>query len=311
MSTETFITRRFSADSLAIIETANRICDDYRRQGFNLTLRQVYYQFVARDLLPNSQKSYKRLGSIINDARLAGLMDWSFIQDRTRSVRGGFGGYLNPGEFIESMVEGYTEPIWKGQDFRPEVWVEKDALVDVIGQACRATRTPYFSCRGYVSQSEMYDAAKRFETRRRQGRTPVVIHLGDHDPSGIDMTRDIRDRLELMSWGHVEVRRIALNMDQIEQYGPPPNPAKLTDSRGTAYVEEYGDDSWELDALEPRVLTSLIAETLEEFIDRDLMDERLEHEQDQVDRMQILADRWTEIDARWDRIVAEILDEDV
>jgi hypothetical protein len=309
MSTETFVDRRFSADSLVIIDTANEICSEYRRQGFNLTLRQVYYQFVARDLLPNSQKSYKRLGSIINDARLAGLMDWSYIQDRTRSVRGSFSGWDNPGQFIESVVSSYNEAIWEGQEFRPEVWVEKDALVDVIGQACRPTRAPYFSCRGYVSQSEMYDAAKRFQRRRQAGLTPVVIHLGDHDPSGIDMTRDIRDRLELMSWGEVEVRRIALNMPQIEQYGPPPNPAKLTDSRGTAYVERYGDDSWELDALEPRVLTSLIADTLEEYIDRDVMDERIEHEQRQEERMQVVADRWTEIDERWDRIVDEILDE--
>lgn len=309
MSTETFVDRRFSAESLRIIDTANEICEDYRRQGFNLTLRQVYYQFVARDLLPNSQKSYKRLGSIINDARLAGLMDWSYIQDRTRSVRGGFGGFTSPGQFIDQVVEEYNEALWIGQEYRPEVWVEKDALVDVIGQACAPTRTPYFSCRGYVSQSEMYDAAKRVQRRRRQGRIPIVIHLGDHDPSGIDMTRDIQERLSLMSWGYVEVRRIALNMDQIEQYGPPPNPAKLTDSRGSAYVEEYGDDSWELDALEPRVLTDLIQDELASLIDDDLMQERRDHEEAQVDRMRAVGARWSEIDERWERIESEVLDE--
>lgn len=309
MSTETFVDRRFSAESLRIIDTANEICEDYRRQGFNLTLRQVYYQFVARDLLPNSQKSYKRLGSIINDARLAGLMDWSYIQDRTRSVRGGFGGFTSPGQFIDQVVEEYNEALWIGQEYRPEVWVEKDALVDVIGRACTSTRTPYFSCRGYVSQSEMYDAAKRVQRRRRQGHIPVVIHLGDHDPSGIDMTRDIQERLSLMSWGHVEVRRIALNMDQIEQYGPPPNPAKLTDSRGSAYVEEYGDDSWELDALEPRVLTELIQDELASLIDDELMQERRDHEEAQIARMRAVGARWSEIDERWERIESEVLDE--
>jgi hypothetical protein len=206
-------------------------------------------------------------------------------------------------------ADGYFEAIWEGQEYRPEIWVEKDALVDVIAQACRETRTPYFSCRGYVSQSEMYDAAKRFQRRRRSGHTPIVIHLGDHDPSGIDMTRDIRDRLTLMSWGDVEVRRIALNMDQIRQYGPPPNPAKLTDSRGTAYVDLYGTDSWELDALEPRVLTDLIQHELGSVIDHDLMAEKVAHEDTQVARLQEIAERWTEIDERWDSIVAEILDE--
>lgn len=306
---ETFTDQRFRPDSLAIIETANEICSEYQRQGFNLTLRQVYYQFVARDLLPNSQKSYKRLGSIINDARLCGLMDWSYIQDRTRSVRGTFGGFDSPGQFIDQVVEEYSEALWDGQEYRPEVWVEKDALVDVIGQACGPTRTPYFSCRGYVSQSEMYDAAKRIQRRRRQGLIPVVVHLGDHDPSGIDMTRDIRDRLELMSWGPVEVRRIALNMDQIEAYEPPPNPAKLTDSRGTSYVEQYGYESWELDALEPRVLTELIQDELATLIDAEVMQERLQHEEAQIERMRAVGARWTEIDERWEQIETEVLDE--
>jgi DNA repair exonuclease SbcCD nuclease subunit len=76
------------------------------------------------------------------------------------------------------------------------------------------------------------------------------------------MTRDIRDRLELFASGHlgwtdanrISVERIALNWDQVEQYSPPPNPAKLTDSRGAGYVACTATSSWELDALEPTVL---------------------------------------------------------
>lgn len=302
MSTETFINRRFSTESLSIIETANAICRDMGSQGFDLTLRQLYYQFVSHHGLANSQKSYKRLGSIINDARLAGLMSWSYISDRTRNVQGNFGGWSNPTEFIQRYASYYSEVIWEGQEYRPEVWVEKDALIDVVGRACGETRTPYFSCRGYVSQSEMYEAAKRFERRRDDGLIPLVIHLGDHDPSGIDMTRDIRDRLELMAWGAVEVRRIALTTDQIEQYSPPPNPAKLTDSRGTAYVEQYGYESWELDALEPRVLTRLIERELDSLIDRDVMQARLHHEAQQTARLEQIADRWDDLDREWDRV---------
>jgi hypothetical protein len=303
MGVETFTARAFRADSLQIIETANAICREYRGQGFDLTLRQVYYQFVARGLLGNNDRNYKRLGSIINDARLAGLMDWSFIQDRTRNVRGSFYGFTDPGAFIENVADGYYEAIWRGQQYRPEVWVEKDALVDIVGQACEPTRTPHFSCRGYVSQSEMYDAAKRIERRRRQGHTPIVIHLGDHDPSGLDMTRDIRERLELMSWGSVEVRRIALNMDQIERYQPPPNPAKITDSRGLAYVDQYGPESWELDALEPSVLTGLIRATVEEYVDRTEMDQRIEHERQQAERLGVIADRWSDLEDNWSDVL--------
>lgn len=304
---EQFTDQRFRADSLGVIETANEICAEYQAQGYNLTLRQVYYQFVARGLLANKDANYKRLGSIINDARLAGLMDWSYIQDRTRNVRGGFGGYSGPGAYIESVADGYVEPIWRGQQYRPEVWVEKDALVDIVGQACGPDRVPHFSCRGYVSQSEMYAAAKRMQSYRNRGLTPVVIHLGDHDPSGIDMTRDITDRLALMSLGSVEVKRIALTMAQIEQYSPPPNPAKLTDSRGSAYVEAYGYESWELDALEPSVLTDLIQSTIEEYVDRDRLEERRDHERENEDRIRLIADRWQDLDAEWDAVL-EVLD---
>ena len=271
---ETFTSKAFRGSSRTIIDTANAICAEYAAQGYNLTLRQVYYQFVARGLLANKDQNYKRLGSIINDARLAGEMDWDYIQDRTRNVRGGFGGYLNPGQFIEEVVDSYVEPIWVDQHYRPEVWVEKDALVDVVARACGPDRVPHFSCRGYVSQSEMYAAAKRMERQLRRGRTPVVIHLGDHDPSGIDMTRDIRERLSLMAWEPIEVRRIALTMEQIDQYQPPPNPAKLSDSRGAGYVEEYGYESWELDALEPTVLNALIQAEIDTLVDRDALESR-------------------------------------
>src|ERR1700722_6265193 len=87
MPVEQFVDRKFQDGSLALIEKANEIIADYQAQGFTLTLRQLYYQFVSRDIIPNKQSEYKRLGSVINDARLAGLIDWSAIEDRTRNVR--------------------------------------------------------------------------------------------------------------------------------------------------------------------------------------------------------------------------------
>ena len=89
-------------------------------------------------------------------------------------------------------------------------------------------RVPYFACRGYVSQSESFAAGVRFADHFRRRQTPIVFHLGDHDPSGIDMTRDNADRLHLFAGQRVEVRRLALNMEQIEEFNPPPNPAKET-----------------------------------------------------------------------------------
>lgn len=251
----------FSASHREIIDAANLIVDEYAAQGFDLTLRQLYYQFVARDLLPNQQKEYKRLGGIVNDARLAGELDWDAIVDRTRGLRRS-STWESPAEIIDSCAKQFHVDLWRGQSFRPEVWIEKDALVGVISDVCWELDVPYFSCRGYTSQSEMWSAARRLGDYYKDGRVPVIIHLGDHDPSGIDMSRDIKDRLNmfLQHEGHGDVmfRRVALNRDQIEKYKPPPNPAKLTDARAGSYVKEHGNKSWELDALSPVTMSTLI-----------------------------------------------------
>lgn len=263
--------RKFSASSREAIRRANEIIADYGSQGLDLTLRQVYYQFVSRGWLPNNQAEYKRLGSILNDARMAGEISWDAIEDRTRNLRSN-SHWDEPADIIRSAASSYREDLWWTQDHYVEVWIEKDALVGVLDAVCPKNDVPYFSCRGYTSQSEMWSAAMRLNRAGRSGRQPVVIHLGDHDPSGVDMSRDIRDRLNLFSgaqfeapkfdprWKPVEidVRRIALTMDQVNDHKPPPNPAKLTDARAEGYVAQYGDESWELDALEPRTLIGLI-----------------------------------------------------
>jgi len=260
-----YIHKNFSLKSIDLIDTANRIIREYQADGFDLTLRQLYYQMVARDLIPNTQREYKRIGSIINDARMAGLVDWYAIVDRTRTLRRN-SHWSHPASILDSCAASYLQDKWKTQPSRVEVWIEKDALVGVIAEICEDYDVPYFSCRGYTSQSSMWSAGhQRFKSR---GQNTIILHLGDHDPSGIDMTRDIDDRLEVFAGdGVVDVRRIALNMDQVDEYGPPPNPAKVTDSRAAGYIAEYGHDSWELDALEPRVIVDLIKSNIIDILE--------------------------------------------
>lgn len=247
----------FRQSSLDLIKLVNQVIQEYQAQGYELTLRQAYYQLVARGYIPNNERSYKNIGNLINDGRLAGLIDWYAITDRTRNLRGN-SHWDTPAEVIESAKYSYRLDKWEGQPNYVEVWVEKDALVDVVGQACRPLDVPFFSCRGYTSQSEMWAAAQRF-IRRDDREQRIIIHLGDHDPSGIDMTRDIQERLEMFG-ADVMVKRVALTMEQIDFYTPPPNPAKLTDSRCWGYIQKFGNESWELDALEPKVITDLIME---------------------------------------------------
>lgn len=263
---EKFEDINFRESSRVLIQQADKIIREYQGRGYTLTLRQLYYQFVSRDLLANKQTEYKRLGKIVNDARIAGMLDWSAIEDRTRNVKRP-NVWSSPEEIIRAVARQYQEDPWLLQSYRPEVWIEKDALVGVIEGVCTELRVPYFACRGYASQSEIYDAGKRFQSTYRGRQIPLVLHLGDHDPSGLDMTRDLSERLSMFAARPVEVRRLALNMSQIEEYDPPPNPAKDTDARFEGYQDEFGDSSWELDALDPDVISNLIRAELDTVID--------------------------------------------
>lgn len=295
-----YVDREFASGSLQLIKQANQIIAEYAAQGFTLTLRQLYYQFVSRAWIRNRQTEYKRLGSVINDGRLAGLIDWLAIEDRTRELRA-LTHWNSPAEIVEAVAKQYRIDKWESQPFRMEVWIEKDALVGVIEGVCQEHDVAFFSCRGYTSQSEMWIAAQRLERYLDAAQDVIVLHLGDHDPSGIDMTRDITERLDLFLEGdgydpdRVQVRRIALTRAQINQYQPPPNPAKMTDSRFGGYVLAHGDESWELDALEPTVLDALIRDTIAGVLEEDPWRQKEARQETERTELQFASDHWPTI----------------
>lgn len=264
-------------ETIAVVHQANQIIESYAADGYDLTLRQLYYQFVSRDLIANKQSEYKRLGDIISKARRAGLVDWRAIVDRTRNLQA-LSHWENPSQIVEAVAQQFRLNLWKGQEHYVEVWFEKDALMGVFERAANPLRMPFFSCRGYTSDSEVWSAAQRLKLYAKNGKNVVVLHFGDHDPSGLDMTRDIRERLALFGARAVDVRRLALNMDQVRRYEPPPNPAKEVDPRFAGYQAEYGDESWELDALEPRILARLVKSEVEDLIDVTSWDDQREKE---------------------------------
>lgn len=259
--------------TIHVVRQANTIIEEYAEDGYDLTLRQLYYQFVRRNWLKNNQKSYARLGDIVAKARDAGLIDWDFIVDRGRSLYG-HSHSVNASHFLQQQARKFFLNWWEDQATRVQVWVEKDALSSVVHRACSKWDVDYFPCKGYMSASAIWKQARGMLTSGCERW--VILHLGDHDPSGIDMSRDIQERLDLYSLPaedeletqpEIEVRRIALNYDQVEEYGPPPNPAKTTDSRAAGYIDEFGNESWELDALEPQTLVDLIGDEIEALID--------------------------------------------
>ena len=260
MATEKYRYFNFADGTLTLIDTMNEIIESYVGKGFMLTIRQLYYQLVARDIIENSQKSYKRVTSIANDARLAGLMDWDAIEDRTRDfVRRTR--WKNGQQILEAAASSFHVDMWQHQPRRVFVIIEKEALVGVLTPVCQKYDTPILAARGYPSCTVLRDFALEDIMPFMDTQDVTILHLGDHDPSCIDMTRDLTERIRLFSRdeGHtVELVRLALTMEQIQERSPPPNPAKTTDSRFQQYMEQFGNESWELDALPPEYLVNLV-----------------------------------------------------
>lgn len=252
-----------------MIAICDRIATDYASQGLKLTIRQLYYQLVAGNHIPNTVRSYDNIVQLMTNARMSGHIDWDVIEDRTRGLLE-LSHWRNGSHILDVVSKTYHQDMWAAQEKRVFVIVEKEALAGVLERTCNEYDVPLLPARGYPSATTLRELAKSRIMRATQ--QIVVLHLGDHDPSGIDMTRDLEDRLSIFSRYrvHVDFRRIALNMDQIEEQQPPPNPAKQTDCRFAKYEEEFGtDQSWELDALKPQYLHELLSEQIRDCIDFD------------------------------------------
>lgn len=286
----------FTPGTKVIIDKANQFIAEYQAQGYTLILRQLYYRFIAKDAFPsswidrmynirhgldpdtkNTLKNYKRLGDMINHGRENGDISWTAFEDRNRTLYG-----TNPVEDPDDVVLDIEQRLildcWKDQPTYVEVYVEKDSLGPIVARPANKWRAPHMACKGYLSASQAWRAGLRFREALDAGKRGILIHVGDHDPSGRDMTRDNHERLNLFAEQDIEINRVALNMDQILERNPPPNPVKVTDTRFAKYTAEFGDKCWELDALEPAELDDLVSRAVESYVDKDLWQATLARE---------------------------------
>lgn len=302
---EQFEEYNFGTEVLLRIAIANSILTEFRTAGYRLTVRQLYYQMVARGYIENTIQSYKRIVDTMTKARHAGLVDWDAIEDRTRSTMRA-PQWDNHVEIARTARDQFRLPRWHRQPNHVEVFIEKEALAGVFQPLVDSLSINITPNRGYSSSSEMYQYAKRIRRKYlNEDRAIHVLYFGDHDPSGLDMDRDIVDRFTLLSGGTpFSFQRLALTYDQIEEYDPPPNPAKLTDSRAGAYVEQYGYESWELDALTPQVLTNLVETAVLALRDDTIYNSILEVEEQMRERLKdFVLDEllfWDENFAAWE-----------
>jgi hypothetical protein len=253
------------------LQVINNILENYVAQGFTLTLRQLYYQLVSRDIVANKVEEYKKLSVLLGKGRMAGVVDWQSIEDRTRRPQKPYWVHDIP-DAINDLIGQYRLNRMKGQAQQIEVWIEKDALSSVFKRVTEKYHINLMVNRGYSSISAMYEAGKRL----KNGDT--ILYFGDHDPSGLDMVRDIADRLEEFG-KDVNVWPIALTTAQVRLYNPPENPAKLKDPRSAEYVQQFGLSSWELDALEPSTLMQMCEEAILSIIDLPKWETQVRQEQ--------------------------------
>lgn len=280
-----FKTVKFNSGTNAKLLKVMEILKAYDEAGYVLTLRQLYYQLVSRDIIPNNLREYSKLSYLMVKARMGGLVDWSAIEDRVRLPDLKYWVEDIP-DALEDTIKHYRLNRQRGQANYLEVWCEKDALSGVLKRVTHEYHIMLCVNRGYSSATAMYDAAKRLKRAKQKSH---ILYLGDHDPSGLDMIRDIEQRLSEFGC-YPEIHRIALTSEQIEEYDPPPNPAKWTDTRAEAYVAEFGETCWEVDALPPEVLNEILTDSIEQLIDTVKFEDMKQAEQHDKERLEEIID---------------------
>lgn len=291
---EVFEERTFKPQTLALIHTMNGILEDYAGQGYVLTVRQLYYQMVATKGYPNNMRAYKRLVNHCGNARKAGLIDWDRLEDTARRVIMA-SAWDDVSDSLKQLAKQFRIDRWEGQTNRVFVMIEKEALSNVFRGPCYEHHVPLFPNKGYTSLSWAHKVAGWVEGLVNDGHDVTILYFGDHDPSGMDMDRDLTERVDLFSYGtHFDFKRIALTMDQVDDYQPPPNPAKLTDSRAGGYIAEFGAESWELDALSAADLAEMVNDEIVALKDQEVWDARMEEEDQMKKDLLDYAEQWVQ-----------------
>jgi len=282
-----------SKANLIRLGEVNAIIVSYQKQGYRLTLRQLYYQLVSRDVISNNVKEYGKLSTLLKEGRMAGIVDWDAIEDRLRQPDRP-PCWDSPEQIVDACISQYRVDRMQGQPTYMEVWVEKDALSGVLKRVTKKYGINIVVNRGYSSATAMHDAHIRFEDEiAKIGASEIkVIYVGDFDPSGMDMIRDIADRIAEFNGNYdFSISPIALTWEQIETHEPPPNPAKITDPRAKAYIEKHGESSWEVDALPPEVLDRLLDNAIQAEIDSFQFEEMMKLEIEHTDKLRNLKDQ--------------------
>lgn len=279
---------RFQKQSTLYLKLINTIIDQYQQVGLKLTLRQLYYQLVSHGAIDNKLSEYSKLSRLLTRARMGGYIDWDAIEDRVRRPIM-HSEWKNITSLVESACNSFRLKRWIDQSHYVELWTEKDAIANILYPITDKFHITLMVNRGYSSVTAMYDSANRYiKGEGWDAKKCILLYLGDHDPSGLDMDRDIQKRLSEFD-ANIIYKRIGLTWEQIQEHEPPPNPTKIKDPRAESYIEEYGTECWEVDALPPDVLNRVVEDAISDYVDV----ERMEHWKGIEDKLKVrLKESW-------------------
>lgn len=259
-----------------LIEAATAVLAEHHP----MTLRQVYYQLVARHIIDNNRNEYQRLSNALVKARQEGIIPWEWVEDRTRKPRRP-AMWENLQDFLETVRHAYRRDIWTGQKFYIEMWLEKEALAGIFEPITEEYGVTLVVGRGYNSWSALYEAARRIH---RMNRPTVLLYFGDFDPSGEDIPRALAEGLAFFGV-YPQVEKVALTKRDVLEYNLPPDFTKKTDTRSQAFIARHGDMAVELDALPLPVLQQKIREAIEANLDLSSFEAVREIEAQETERL--------------------------
>jgi hypothetical protein len=264
--------------SLALLGQVQNILNSY---DFALTLRQIYYQLVAKQIIPNEQGYYKKLSYLCVEGRNEGILSEEAFDDRLREldIRST---WTDISDFFNTVLYSYHKDKWQDQNDYIEIWTEKDALRSVLSEITDKYDVGLMVCRGHLSRTEIYRTSERF--KNKSDKNCFIYYCGDFDPSGLSIYESIKERIN--NFGvDINFKRIALTPEQIEKYNLPSDPAKQSDSNYKKFVEIYGDNVVELDSLPPEVLRKLIENYIEKHVDYELLGQVRKIEQEEKEKI--------------------------
>jgi len=246
-----------------IMDRACELIKEYNEESIRPTVRQIHYRLASEQVggYQNNKRCYKSLSEKLVKARMKGLIDWGGLADHVRYM---LWTRLVPtvGELIEQATSSFGEDPWDAMGKRVVVWLEKDALAELIYHVVAGYYVPLAVSRGYSSWTFIYDNLDILKSVLEV----KVFYLGDHDPSGLDIERFTKEAMRYFGI-NLELRRVALTYEQIQRYNLLPNPTKRADPRSKEYIIKYGDVCWELDALEPKTLQQIVRSAVESEIE--------------------------------------------